>query len=344
MKKTIITISCLVCLVLLCTSVAVVSFLRKRIPENPPGTVGNTSGNLYNGGLFCENGGYVYFANAYDGSALYSMRADESEMKKLIATEVQSINADSNYLYYYQASSGSGSGFGYVVSSSGVFRAGKKNAENSACLDKVLGQYVLLADNDVYYTSAGSEMSLKKVSTDGKEKETLLDLSILPVSIQDSKFYYMNNDEDLHLMALDLKTGTSRQVLAEDVYMPIIEGNTVYCIDIHDGYSLIALNAVDGTKTLLDSDKTDILNVTDSYIYYQTSGDTPQLKRIRKDGSGMEVVAEGTYTHINATSQYVYFTKFGADLPVYKTPTSGSVNVTTFEAASQAALDQLKTK
>lgn len=344
MKKTIITISCVACAILLCIGATVLNQIRRRIPENPPGTVGNTAGNLYNKGLFCENGGYVYFANAYDGHALYVMKADETEMKKLIPTEVQSINADGSYLYYYQAGSGSGSGFGYVVSSTGVFRAGKKDGENSACLDKVLGKYVILADNDVYYTSAGNELSLKKVSTDGKNKETLLDLDILPVSIQDAKFYYMNNTGDLHLMALDLKTKSSRQVLGEDVYMPIIEGNTVYCIDIHDGYSLIALNVTDGTKTLLDSDRTEILNVTDSYIYYQTSGSTPQLKRVRRDGSGMEVVAEGTYTNINATSQYVYFTKFGSDIPVYRTSAYGSVNVTTFDAASQAALNEINRK
>ncbi|MCM1339984.1 MAG: DUF5050 domain-containing protein, partial [Muribaculaceae bacterium] len=54
-------------------------------------------------GLFCENDGYVYFANAYDGNALYSMKPDETEMKKLIYTEVSSINADGKFLYYYDA-------------------------------------------------------------------------------------------------------------------------------------------------------------------------------------------------------------------------------------------------
>ena len=31
------------------------SFISKRVPENPPGTMGNTAGNLNNGGLFCED-------------------------------------------------------------------------------------------------------------------------------------------------------------------------------------------------------------------------------------------------------------------------------------------------
>ena len=85
-----------------------------------------------------------------------------------------------------------------------------------------------------------------------------------------------------------------------------------------------------------------MFNVSDQYIYYQTAGDTPQLKRVSKDGSSSEVVADGAYNSINLTSQYAYFTKFGAETPVYKTPVNGVISVTTFDAAKQAALDASK--
>ena len=84
MKKKVIAIICAIVVVLICAGLFVFSRVTKHIPENPPGTIGNTSGNLYNGGLFCENDGYVYFSNPYDGDSLYCMRPDESEMKKLI--------------------------------------------------------------------------------------------------------------------------------------------------------------------------------------------------------------------------------------------------------------------
>ena len=341
MKKKIITVICIICIVLLFAGMSAIKYFSSRIPQNPAGTVGNTAGNLYNNGLFCENDGYVYFANAYDSSSLYRMRSDESEMEKMLYTEVSSINADGNNLYYYQGGTGSGSGLGFLLSTTGVYRVNKQKTSDSTCLDRVNGKYVLLADNDVYYTCASDEVSLNKISTDGKTKETLLELDILPVSVQNSTFYYLNNDNNLNLMALDLKTKTSRKVLAEDVYMPIIEGNTVYGIDIHDNYSLISLNITDGSKTKLDDGRIDLINVTDSYIYYQTSGTAPQLKRVRRDGSDMEVVAEGVYNNINATSQYVYFTQFGTSTPIYKTPAYGPVNVTTFDRASQAAITEI---
>ena len=67
-------------------------------------TVGNTAGNLNNGGLFCESDGKVYFANAYDNNTLYSMNPNETEQTKLGVNSVASINAGGDYLYYYMES------------------------------------------------------------------------------------------------------------------------------------------------------------------------------------------------------------------------------------------------
>ncbi len=341
MKKKVIAIICALFAVLICAGLFMFSSITKQVPENPPGTIGNTSGNLYNGGLFCESDGYVYFSNPYDGNALYRMRPDESEMEKMITTQVASINADGNYLYYYQGGSGGSAGLGFLISTTGIYRVKKENPKDVACLDRVLGKYVILADNTVYYTSSDEEISLKSIGIDGENEETLLELDILPVSVQDGTFYYINNEDNLHLMAYNLRTKASRQVLTEDIYMPIIEGNTVYGIDIHNGYSLVSLDITTGEKTLLDSERTDLLNLADSYIYYQTSGKTPQLKRIRRDGSNMEVIKDGAHSNINATSSYVYFTGFGSATPVYKTSAAGPVNVTTFDEASRVALEEI---
>ena len=91
----------------------VLSFFVGKIPMNSEDTVGNTAGNLNNGGLFCESDGKVYFANAYDNYSLYSMNPDETEIEKLGVNQVSSINAGGNYLYYYmQSGPSSGKGLG----------------------------------------------------------------------------------------------------------------------------------------------------------------------------------------------------------------------------------------
>ena len=67
---------------------------------------GNLSGNLYNEGLFCENGGTIFFSNADDGGRLYSMDSSGTKLKKLSDDNVKYINADSNYVYYVRSNSG----------------------------------------------------------------------------------------------------------------------------------------------------------------------------------------------------------------------------------------------
>ena len=68
--------------------------------KNEPGTNGNTIGNLYGDGLFCETDGVVYFANPNDYSRLYKMNPDESNIEIVANDSVYFINADSHYLYY----------------------------------------------------------------------------------------------------------------------------------------------------------------------------------------------------------------------------------------------------
>lgn len=343
MKRKVITILSIIGIVVLCVGAAIAMELSRRVPENPSGTVGNTAGNLYNDGLFCEDDGYVYFSNPYDAGALYRMRPDETDFKKFTSTQVQSINAAGNYVYYYQKGMGNGEGLGYMFNTTGIYRISKKNPNKNSCLDKIFGSNLVLADNALYYNvSAEDGTFLQKINTSGKEPDTLLTNPITPACVQNSTLYYQNTKSDLHLMGLNLSTGSASEILAEDVYMPIMDGEDVYYIDVHNDYSLVRYNLPSGTKTVLDETRTDIINLSDSYVYYQTSGDNPQFKRVSKDGSQMEVIADGAYHSINLTSQFVYFVKYGSDAPIYKIPLDGSLTISTFDAAMQAAADNLK--
>ena len=62
---------------------AIYILFTQRVSKNPAGTVGNTAGNLNNGGFFCEYNGTVYFSCSADGGSLFSMDADEQNVKRL---------------------------------------------------------------------------------------------------------------------------------------------------------------------------------------------------------------------------------------------------------------------
>ena len=314
-----------------------------EIPPNPSDFVGNTAGNLYNGGYFCEKNGYVYFANPYDNYALYRMLPDETQMERLLTTKTKCINVDEHYIFYYRSGSGEGEGLGYLIDTSGVYRADLKDGKNAVCLDKVTVENLLLLGNSIYYDAINEdEVSLKRMDISSKEQEIVLPYKVSACQGHNSCLYFADTLTDMNLKFFNPASGQISTMFESDVYQPIISGNTVYYIDVHNGYALTSLDLSTSTKTVLSKDRTDLFNVSKNYVYYQTSGKTPQLKRVSKDGTQDEVILDGAYNSIQVTSQYVYFKQFNCDIPVYRMEADGSTFVSTFDRAYNAALKNIK--
>lgn len=316
-----------------------------RIPENDESTVGNTPGNLNNGGYFCESDGRVYFANAYDNFSLYSMNPDETDMVKLVANKVSSINAAGKYLYYYMTSDGtSGSGLGYMNQTAGIYRSTKKG-KSTAGLGRCNIVTMQLCGNYLYYETYNSKngTSLDKIRIDKKDQQTVAKEIINPNCFVNGRIYYNGASDDHYLRALDVRTDRSSVIWQGNLWNPIVQGNYVYYMDISENYRLCRYNLAEKTVEVLTNDRIDMFNVYDNYIYYQvSSADAPALKRMMTDGSSQELVREGIYQNINITSEYVYFNAFNENTPVYRTYTYGPVNVTTFDRAKEAALANMK--
>lgn len=318
----------------------IVMLLSGKIPMNDEYTTGNTAGNLNNGGYFCEADGKVYFANAYDGNALYSMKPDETELTKLSSNSVSYINAGGKYLYYYmQSNNNGGDGLGYMMRTYGIFRC-KKNGGQSTCLSRSAATAMQLCGNYLYFTNASNDpASLSKIKIDKSEEADITDYSANPACYVNGSIYFNGTKEDHALYALDTTTDQITTVWQSNLWNPIVVNGYVYYMDVENNYRLCRYSLSGDVMEVLSNERIDFFNVYDNMIYYQTCSETePALKRMVIDGSSQETVAEGVYQNINVTSQYVYFNEFNAPTPVYKTSTYGSVNVTTFDAAQAAAL------
>ena len=87
-------------IVIVASVFSVVYHYQNKTKYNESYVNGNTAGNLYNAGLFCESNGTVFFANPDDKYRLYSMDLDGSNLAKLSDDTVMYINADPHYVYY----------------------------------------------------------------------------------------------------------------------------------------------------------------------------------------------------------------------------------------------------
>lgn len=341
-KKVIISIA-LIILVLIVINI--LNLYSSRVPKNPSGTVGNTAGNLNNGGYFCQSDNVVYFANFYDGGTLYSMNPDESNIRKLNRSEVYQINAAGDYLYYYQKNSSSYPNLSFVIRTYGLYRTNKKG-RGLICLDKADCKNVVLVDNTVFYSKpvdGARTLQLFSIDTNKKNSRNIAKYAVNPSSASGGILYYNGTEENHHLFAYDTASAQETLIKEYDMWFPTIHGQSIYFLDLEGNYELCRYDLYDDTLTLLTTDRVDFFNLTGNYIYYQTvDADSPALMRMQLDGSNPELVAEGVYRDICVTSEYVYFRPFATDVPMYHTPADGAVNVTTFEAATQAALKEHK--
>lgn len=339
MKQKLTLFLVLVSVVLLFVIVLVIEHFSSRIPQNPEGTVGNTAGNLYNGGYFCEDSdGRVFFANSYDNGALYSMNADETDLVKLSPNTVKSINTGGDYLYYYMSNSNASSGLGFVRRVLGIYRSDKDGNKVSTLTRNPVGT-LLLADNTLYYQNLPTEggITLSRIDTNGDNETVLSTDKIYPASCVNGRIYYNDNANSHFLYQWDTNTDTSGLVVKYNMWNPIRQGNYVYFMDILENYRLCRYNLADNEIEVLTSDRVDTFNVTEQYIFYQKSSATaPALIRINLDGSEEITLAEGVYNNINTTSQYVYFQQFGNTVTTYHVPLNGTeVSEVTFFTVSE---------
>lgn len=320
---------------LLITVFVVFSILSKRIHPIPAGTVGNTAGNANNGGLFCEYDGTVYFSNPYDNGALYAMSPDESNVRKLSSVSVSNLNAGGDYLFYFQNEVSGSSGLGYVRSSHGLFRS-SLSGKNPVCLSKDLLFNLQLVDNDLYYLSTadrGAEFFKQKI--DNSEKLLLANTGWnFACALPDGRIYYNGTESNHYLYQYDTGTGSSSVAWEGNLWYPVYDNGYIYYLDVASDYRLCRYSLSEDVVEVLTHDRVDCFNLAGGYLYYQkNSVSNPALKRMALDGSNAEIVAEGNYTHINATSRYVYFSAFENEIPVYRTPVNGPVSVSSFQAA-----------
>ncbi len=342
MNKKIKTFLIILTIVFILAFLGLFSHLKDRVKLSPADTVGNTAGNLNNGGFFCEAGGKVYFSNAYDNGHLYCMNPDGTDIRKLLSTKVKYLCADENYLYYYQQSSSGQAGLGYVLSTYGIYRSSFK-AKDIQCLTRDAVYDMQLTNNHVYYTTVAEEgPQLRKVKIDKSENTVVEYRAINPTCAAEGVIYYNGVSSNHYLYSLDPATDSSSVVWQGNLWDPVYDSGYIYYLDVENDYRLCRYSLAEDRVEILTHDRIDCFNVGGGYIYYQANSVlSPALKKMNTDGSNVEIVSEGNYTEINMTSRYVYFKLFGTESPIYQVPL-GTTSVSTFDGALTAAMEEME--
>lgn len=310
--------------------------LEKITAKNDGSVLGNTAGNLYNGGLFCEYNGVIYFANHKDDNSLYRMNAaDCSGIEKLHTDRVCYLNADDNYLYYsrmnHQKEEGSASIF--TLFNTGLYRVNRKNGNNLHSIYRNPCGLALLFGNELFYQhyEENEGLSLHRVGTDGENNTELSSEALLPACVADGVFYYsgVNKDHDLH--TLHPATGETSTLLERSTYMPIVRDEGIYFMTLGD-YAINRYNPTTGESEKLITEPCVTYNISNDgrFLYYQVDrSDNNRICVLDLNTLTSTTILEGNYSQIHVTSNYVFFTDF-AETTVYAYATDDSGTLSMF--------------
>lgn len=294
---------------------------------------GNTAGNLYNAGLFCENNGVVFFANPDDNYRLYSMDAGGGDLKKICDDTVSYINADSHYIYYVRDNDRVNMENGFFSFHNNSLCRIDRDGKNVKVLDKDPCIYASLIGNYIYYLHYDKEQAttLYKIGIDGEDRKQIYDTYQFTCSTSGQYFYFNNMKTDGSIWRYDTASDSASMIYNCNSYKPIVLGSSnAYYLDVNRNNALVHTNLDSQKPTVLSNKSIDLYNVYGSTIYYQTYDDEGSaLYMIKSDGTGERRLALGTFKCINVTSYYIYFTDYFTG-QVYRTPTSNPGDLTLF--------------
>src|SRR5690606_19800564 len=113
---------------------------------------GNTTGNIYNGGLFSEQEGKIYFSNTNDDGSLYRTDVNLVNFEKIHNDKAVFINVDENYIYYVRANNTRENNSNNVLmyNNTGMYRI-NQNGTGLKSISYNPGAYLTLKGNRIYY-------------------------------------------------------------------------------------------------------------------------------------------------------------------------------------------------
>ena len=283
----------------------------KKLLLSRPGLSGNTAGNLYNMGMFCENDGRIYFSNYLDDGTLYSMSTDLTDYVKINDDCPRYINVDDNYIYYSRMNNlkAARSESVFIFYANGVYRQ-LKNGKNQVMLhNKAVGS-LFVYDNKVFYQNyvQGEKLSIRKTDIDAKNESEFINDESVAVAAYDGRIYYNGFTSDHYLHSKSATGGNDKVEIEQNVYNAIVRDEGIYFIDTLDHYRLKLYKNGD-IKTLVNK-KISAYNITEDghYIYYQVDGtkeDGVYCYNVLKDESTL--IKDGNYKWLNIAGGYCFF-------------------------------------
>jgi hypothetical protein len=345
MLKTIRRVLILLVLVTTIIILIITVYNSGRTYFNEDQETGNTIGNIYNGGLFCERNGRIFFSNDADDGSLYVMDSDLSNIKKVYDDKAVFINADDNYVYYVRANNTRENQTSSVLMffNTGVYRL-NHNGKGLKAFTGNPGAYLMLRGNNIYFQrdDAGIGLFLYQYMIDGSQERLLVEDAVIPATVMNNSLIYNGYSKDHNINTMDLSSFTHHPRFEGNYYYPIFQGDYIYYLDLNDNYRIYRMNSDGSNPTLLVKERCSSYNITEDgrFLFYQVdNGKKNRIRRMNLETRKSETLMDGNYKQIHTAGNYVFFKDFD-NTHTYIMDSDGVVDISTFEPPNLAAVNK----
>ena len=307
-----------------------------RTYYNKEDEIGNSTGNIYNGGLFCEQDNNIYFSNDYDSKKLYVMNSSLKNIKKVSDDKAAYINVDENYLYYVRINDAKDTTKKSLMefNNNGIYRI-NQNGTHLKAITGNPGAYLLLKGNNLYYQKYDADTGLNIYSNkiDASLERLIVKEAVVPAGEINNALFYVGNAADHNISSLSLASYVPHTIYEGSFLYPIFMGNYVYYIDITEKNKIYRM-ALDGSDlTKLVNKKCSTYNITNSgtYLYYLIDDNkNNSIHRLNLQTMVDEFLQAGNFKQINVTDNYVFFKDLD-NTNTYFLEADGSNVISTFD-------------
>ncbi|SFR94055.1 DUF5050 domain-containing protein [Anaeromicropila populeti] len=310
--------------------------LTYRIEYNQDSALGNTSGNLLNTGLFCEDDNKIYFANHLDNDSLYVMDTDCTNFKKIYSNTVSYINAEGKYIFYNRENRKTESQVKsiFAVNTVGLYRIIKSGKQLTSLYEghvlsaSLLGNYIYY---DHYDDKTG--LSLHRIKLDQTDDTRLISQSITPNGFSGSDLYYCGTENDHYIYKMNQETLATDIVYKGNCGSLLVQDRYIYYLNLDEDYHIWRIQT-DGTNEMEVVDEgcsTYNISLSGKYLYYQVdAGGNSRFCRMNLETGESETILAGIFTSIHVTSNYIFFREYDTN-KTFMIPAGDSNEVSVFE-------------
>lgn len=279
-----------------------VQSVEEKVVKNINQNIGNTQGNLVNGGLLAVTEDYIYYCD--DG--LYRIKHDGTGKERIAQVGTEEINVIGEWIYCRK----------YDDENAYIYKM-KTDGSNKTRLSDDITMHMFVVGNWIYYKNNSDSGKLYKIDINGMNKTKICDDTVYDMknyfgfmTVSDDYIYYFVQDNDINLYRINVD-GTQRTNLSHQYFIDFDLSQSIQVVDgwiYYGGDNGLYKVKTDGSGNIKICEDAWCYNVTGNNIYFM--GEQNKVEKIRTDGSGREIVVfDDRVDFFYAFEDYVYYFK-----------------------------------